>query len=86
MRDLLQNIQATMEGRPHRCWVTPTHSETQHYNMLGATYCKTSEQLQKVINTVGNVQCSCQEVLWNRFQGLISHVCHTKHEFVGTFF
>ena len=75
-----------MEGHPHQGWVTPTLGETQHCNMLWATYRKTPEQLQKAIDTVGNVQCSCQGVLWSRFQGLISHTYHTKHEFVGTFF
>ena len=53
---------------------------------LCVTYSKTSKELRKVIHTVGNVQCSCQGVLWSRFQGLISHAYHAKHNFVGTFF
>ena len=51
MCDLSQNIRATMEGDPHRGWVPPTLDQTQHCNVLRATYLKTSEQRRKVDHT-----------------------------------
>ena len=44
MRNLPQNIGATMEGHPYRGWVPPTLGQTQQYSVLCVDYLKTSKQ------------------------------------------
>ena len=51
MRDFPQNIRAPKESHPHWGWVPPTLGQTQHCNVLHATYLKTSEEQRKVIHT-----------------------------------
>ena len=44
-------IDARKNLDPHWDWVPPTLGQTQHYNVLCATYHKTSEQGRQVIHT-----------------------------------
>ena len=84
-RNLPQNIWATTKGCPHQCSVTPTLSETRHYNMLHATYYKILERRRKVVHwgwvTPHSVKLNavaCYTRLTTKHQSNYGRSCHPQ--------